>query len=163
MFRSVSLGVTVFFVIYYLYRILLKRFVSRSFTPTQKYLPGILPIFYLVLDSEISENRIKVTLIKHNVFGKSRSIFDFEYEITPSEHQIYQKALLLCDQDYYRNKWTKAPVLVRENNHLSIKLYFLETVMNGRTMNMHYDYDNSTEKFSELDQGYGKISSGINK
>ena len=64
----------------------------------------------------------------------------------------------MCNEDYYRNKWTKIPIINRENNHFSIKFYFLETMMNGRTMNLSYNYDFNNGRYEESIQSYGKIS-----
>jgi membrane-bound metal-dependent hydrolase YbcI (DUF457 family) len=158
-FRSVSSGATIFFAVYYLYRILLKYIVSRNFNENQMYLPGILPIYYLIYESEISEklNLVHVNLIKKSIFGRSWDVFSFDANLTPAEFLLYQQALSLCNRDYYRNKWTKIPVISRENSHLSVRFYFLETAMNGRTMSLSYVYDYEGGKFEETAQNYGRI------
>ncbi len=158
LFRSDSLGATIFFGVYYLYRILLKLVVSRNFIENQMYLPGILPIYYLIYESAISENSVHVTLTKKNIFGRSWDVFSFDAKLTPAEFLLYQQALDLCNRDYYRNKWTKLPVITCENNHLTVRFYFVETAMNGRTMSLRYDYDYEGGKFEETEQNYGRIT-----
>jgi len=124
-------------------------------------LPGILPIYYLIYESELSENHITVKLNKNSLITKNLPIADFETDFSGNEYKLYQKALEMCNEDYYRNKWTKFPIISRENNHFSIRFYFLETMMNGRTMNLIFNYDYGNECYEESIQSYGRI--GIEK
>ncbi|MHA1521405.1 MAG: metal-dependent hydrolase [Promethearchaeota archaeon] len=162
LYRSASLGMLIFFAVYYLYRIILKFLVSINLGPDQKYFPAVLPIFYLIYEANISEKKIATKLVKRSPIMKERPVFDFEEEITDSEFELYQKALKLCNRDYYRNKWTKIPVIGRENNHLSFQFYFIETSMNGRGMSLSYNYDFETEKFEEKSQHYGRFGGNLN-
>ena len=161
LFKYVSYGITIFFLIYYLYRIFLKLKISKKLKSNQKYLPGILPFYYLIYESELSENHIAVKLYKNSLLTKRLPIVNFETFFSDNEYKLYQEALKMCNEDYYRNKWTKFPIINRENNHFSIKFYFLETMMNGRTMNLIYNYDFSNECYAESIQSYGRI--GIEK
>ena len=161
LFRVMSYAIAIFFLVYYVYRVLLKLKISKNLTSNQKYLPGILPFYYLIYESEISENHITVKLNKNSLLTKNQPIVDFKTAFSENEYKLYQKALQMCNEDYYRNKWTKFPIISRENNHFSIKFFFLETMMNGRTMSLLFNYDFNNERYEELIQSYGRI--GIEK
>ncbi|QEE16869.1 metal-dependent hydrolase [Promethearchaeum syntrophicum] len=157
LFRYVSYGITLFFVVYYLYRILLKLKISKKLNFKQKYLPGFLPIYYLIYEYNITDNQIMVKLNKNSLLTKAQPIVEFETAFSGNELNLYQKALQMCNEDYYRNKWTKFPIISRENHHFSIKFFFLETMMNGKTMSLLYNYDINNELYEKSIQSYGKI------
>ena len=74
-----------------------------------------------------------------------------------SVNKVYDSAVVLCNQDYYRNKWTKFPIFTRSEGCLTIRFYFLETMMNGKTMWLQYNFNLATKELLEETQDYGRL------
>ena len=71
--------------------------------------------------------------------------------------EIFTNAITMCDSDYYRNKWTKFPTILKESDKFSVRFYFLETIWSNKTMYLQYDFDPKTGILIGENQGYGKI------
>ena len=146
------------FIGYYGYRITLKKKINSDLLQTQKYFPGVLPNQYYLYDFHLTQYRIKLNLVKGTRSHSPKTYTEKEWNLTEQEMRFYEEALRICNEDYYRNKWTKIPMIIRNGNSFQITFYILETMMNGKSMSLIYVFDTVTEKMLRISQSYGRIN-----
>ena len=71
----------------------------------------------------------------------------------------FKNALKMCNEHYYYAKWTVLPIFLRESGVFSVKFFFLETMVHGRTHYIQYIFDTTTQQFVSSKQGYAHITS----
>ena len=148
---------TYFFIIYYFYRIISKIKISSRLESNQKYLPGILPFFYVIYSHEIVENEISVNIEKKSHFSKTKEIENVKIILNTEEMILFKKGLELCKANYYYAKWTIFPIFIRNNGIFSIRFFFLETLMSKRTFYIQFDFGMLTQQLIGFNQGRGRI------
>ena len=149
---------TIFFLIYYLYRISSKLWFSSSLTKNQKYFPGILPFFFNIFTKEIVENEITLSIVRKSHFSKNQEIFSNKTVLKDEEMVLFEQGIALCNKYYYFAKWTAVPIFIRKEGIFSIRFFFMETMMRKRTMFIQYDFDILTQEMISF-----KRSSSHNK
>jgi len=148
---------TIYFMIYYLYRIISKVLVSSTLSSNQKYFPGVLPFYFTIYNYEITDNQVSLRLERKSHFSKIQEIYNENIGLNPEEMALFEKAKELSKANYYLAKWTMFPVFIKTNETFSIRLYFLETLMRNRTMNVQYDFSAINQELIKVRQGYGSI------
>jgi len=157
LFRLLIDFYTWFFIIYYLYRIISKAWLSSKLRSNQKYLPGILPFFYTIYSNEIVENKISLSLESKSHFSKTKDVANLNSVLNSEEIPLFKKGMELCKANYYYAKWTVFPILIRKEGIFSIKFFFLETMMRKRTMYIQFDFDTLTQQLIGFNRGSGRI------
>jgi len=147
----------IIFLVYYLFRIVVKLIVQKRKLINQKYFPGFFPHQYYLFESNYSNDQIQLTLKRKNIFTKNMHLVSKTFELSPEEMEFFTKAISLCDSNYYRNKTTKFPIIIKENDKFSVRLYVLETIMNSKSMYLQYDFDPKTGILINENQSYGII------
>ena len=150
---------TIFFIVYYLYRITSKIRISSKLTSNQKYFPGVLPYYFTIYNYEISDHEISLSLHRQSHFSKFQEIYNENINLKPEEMTLFKKAKELCNANYYLAKWTMFPIIKKTDEIFSIKFFFLETLMRNRTMNVQYNFSAKDQELIEVRQGYGSILS----
>ncbi len=153
-FRTIM---NILFLVYYLFRIAVKLIVQKRKLINQKYFPGFFPHQYYLFESEFSNHQIQLNLKRKNIFTKNMHLISKTFDLSPEEMEIFGKAISICDSNYYRNKTTKFPIIIKENDKFSIRLYVLETIMNSKSMYLQYDFDPKTGILIDENQSYGLI------
>jgi membrane-bound metal-dependent hydrolase YbcI (DUF457 family) len=148
---------TYFFIIYYIYRILSKLYISTTLEDGKKYFPGILPFYFRLYNYEINGNTIVSTIEKKSHFSKKSDIIRMDTTLTIQERIFLEKAKELNNKHYYFAKWTSFPVFVRKERIFSIRFFFIETFMRKRTMYVQYDFDLATQDLISSNQSSGPI------
>jgi hypothetical protein len=156
-FRVVINLYTIFFMIYYLYRIISKVRISSKLPSNQKYFPGVLPFYFTIYNQEISDHEISLSLKRKSHFSEFREINNVKVGLKPEEMILIEKAKELCNANYYLAKWTMFPIIKKTDEIFSIKFFFLETLMRNRTMNVQYNFSAINQQLLEVRQGYGSI------
>lgn len=148
---------TWFFIIYYLYRIISKAWLSSKLRSNQKYLPGILPFFYTIYNNEIVENKISLSLERKSHFSKTKEVANLNSALNSEEILLFKKGMELCKANYYYAKWTVFPIFIKNEGIFSIKFFFLETMMRNRTMYIQFDFGMLTQQIIGFNRGSGRI------
>ena len=148
---------TFFFIIYYLYRIISKIWLSSNLKKNQKYLPGILPFYYIVYKYDIVENEISLSIERKSHFSKTKGIKNIITVLNSEEMAFFEKVIELCNSHYYYAKWTIFPIFIRNEEIFSIKFFFLETLIRKRTMYIQFDFDKFTQELIGFNRGSGSI------
>jgi len=148
---------TWFFIIYYLYRIISKAWLSSKLRSNQKYLPGILPFFYTIYNNEIVENKISLSLERKSHFSKTKEVANLNSVLNSEEILLFKKGMELCKANYYYAKWTVFPIFIKNEGIFSIKFFFLETMMRNRTMYIQFDFGRLTQQIIGFNRGSGRI------
>jgi len=157
LFRLLINLYTSFFIIYYLYRIISKVWLSSKLKSNQKYLPGILPFYYTIYNNEIVENEISLSLERKFHFSKTKKIGNINTVLNTEEMVLFKKGMELCKANYYYAKWTVFPIFIRNEGIFSIKFFFLETMMRNRTMYIQFDFGMLTQQVIGFNRGSGRI------
>ncbi len=148
---------TYFFLIYYLYRIISKIYISITLENGQKYFPGILPFYFKLFIHEVIGNEVVSRIEKKSHFSKKTEIIENRSTLSAQEKIFLEMAEELNNNHYYFSKWTSFPIFVRKEGTFSIKFFFMETMMRTRNMFIQYDFDVDTQTFIGADQGSGHI------
>ncbi|MEE9377087.1 MAG: metal-dependent hydrolase [Candidatus Lokiarchaeia archaeon] len=148
---------TYFFLIYYLYRILMKIWINLHLKDNQKYFPGVFPFFFVIYEYEITHKGISLRVEKMSHFSKSRVIYKNQSVLDSKEMVFFKKGIELCNGYYYYAKWTIVPLFFRNEGVFSIRFYFLETMVHGRTNYIQFDFDTFTQEVIDFNRGYGRI------
>ncbi|MHA1475981.1 MAG: metal-dependent hydrolase [Promethearchaeota archaeon] len=148
---------TFLFMIYYLFRIVVKLIVQKRKTINQKYFPGFFPHQYYLFESNCTNHNIQLNLEQKNIFTKNTRLISKAFDLSPEEMELFTKAIVTCDSNYYRNKTTKFPIILKENDKFSVRLYVLETIMNSKSMYLQYDFEPKTGNLVDENQSYGII------
>ncbi|MHA1510796.1 MAG: hypothetical protein ACTSRX_03655, partial [Promethearchaeota archaeon] len=143
--------------VYYLFRIVVKLIVQKRKLINQKYFPGFFPHQYYLFESNYSNDQIQLNLKRKNIFTKNMHLVSKTFDLSPEEMKFFTKAISLCDSNYYRNKTTKFPIILKKNDKFSVRLYVLETIMNSKSMYLQYDFDPKTCILINENQSYGII------
>ncbi len=148
---------TSFFIIYYLYRIISKIWLSKNLEKNQKYFPGILPFYYTIYNHHIVENEISLSIERKSHFSKTKGIKNITIFLNPVEMVLFEKVIEMCNSHYYYAKWTKFPIFIRNEEIFSIRFFFLETMMRKRTMYIQFDFGKFTQQLIGVNRGSGSI------
>lgn len=148
---------TYFTLIYYLFRILTKVWINLHLKYNQQYFPGVLPFYYLIFESEIVQNGISLRLEKKSLFSKSKLLYKNKAFLDSEEMVFFKKGIEMCNEYYYYAKWTILPIFFRNKGVFSVRFYFLETMIHGRTNYIQYDFDTFTQKATDFNRGFGRI------
>ncbi len=151
---------TIFFLIYYFYRISSKLWFSSSLNKNQKYFPGVLPFFFIIFKRELVENELSLSIVRKSHFSKkNREIFSTKTDLTDEEMVFFEQGIALCNEYYYFAKWTAVPIFIRKEGTFSIRFFFIETMMRKRTMYIQYDFDILTRQMisSKRSSGHKKL------
>ena len=147
---------TVFFLIYYFYRISSKLWFSSKLSKNQKYFPGVLPFFFIIFKKEIVENELSLSIVRKSHFSKkNQEIFSTKTVLTDEEMVLFEQSITLCNEYYYFAKWTAVPIFLREKDIFSIRFFFMETMMRKRTMFIQYDFDILTQQMISFKRSSG--------
>ena len=146
---------TVFFLIYYFYRISSKLWFSSKLNKNQKYFPGVLPFFFVIFERDIVENEISLSLVRKSHFSKNEEIFSTKTILKDEEMVFFEQSIAHCNEYYYFAKWTAVPTFVRKEGIFSIRFFFIETMMRTRTMFIKYDFDILTQQMISVNRTSG--------
>jgi len=150
---------TYFYLFYYLYRIIAKVWINSHLKNNQKYFPGVLPFYFTVFEYDIAHDGVSLSIEKKSHFLTSKAIYKNHSVLEPEEMILFKKAIELCNQHYYYAKWTVLPIFLRENGVFSVRFFFLETMVRGRTHYIQFNFDKYNQQYVNSNQGYGHISS----
>ncbi|NVM38202.1 MAG: metal-dependent hydrolase [Candidatus Lokiarchaeota archaeon] len=159
LFVSVINFYTYFYLIYYLYRILTKVWINLHLKDNQKYFPGVFPFFYVIYEYELTHSGVSLCVEKKSHFSKSKVIYKNHSVLNSEEMLFFKKAIELCNEYYYYAKWTFVPIIIRNDSIVSIRLFFLETMVHGRTNYIQFDFVKITQQVVNFNRGYGPILS----
>jgi len=148
---------TYFFIIYYVYRIISKVWLSSNLKINQKYLPGVLPFYYSIYKYEIIENEISLSIEKRSHFSSKKVNKNFITILNTEEMLLFEKGMEFCKANYYYAKWTLFPIFIRNNGIFSVKIFFLETMMSKRTMFIQFDFGLDSQQLIGINRGSGHI------
>jgi len=146
---------TVFFLIYYFYRISSKLWFSSKLNKNQKYFPGVLPFFYVIFERDIIENEISLSIVRKSHFSKIEEIFSTKTVLKDEEMVFFEQSLAHCNENYYLAKWTGVPIFIRKEGIFSIKFFFIEPMMRRRNMFIQYDFDILTREIISVNRTSG--------
>ena len=148
---------TIFFLVYYLYRIISKITVSSQLDENQKYFPGVLPFYYYILNKNIENDKILIKLVKKAHFKKAKEILNTEIILNSDELRLFYKADSICKNNYYFSKWTTIPLFHHEDGILKIKLFFIEILNGKKALYIQYNFDFKSQKLISIRQQRGYI------
>ena len=137
---------TVFFLIYYFYRISSKLWFSSRLNSNQKYFPGVLPFFFIIFERKLVENELSLSLVRKSLFSKNQEIFNTTTVLKDEEMVFFEQAIALLNEHYYFAKWTAVPLFSKKEGIFSIRIFFIETMMRKRTMFVQYNFDIITQQ-----------------
>ncbi len=152
---------TIFFLIYYFYRISSKLWFSSKLNKNQKYFPGVLPFFFVIFERELVGNTLSLSIERKSHFSKkNQEIFSTITILTDEEMVLFEQGIALCNEYYYFAKWTAVPIFIRKEGIFSIRFFFIETMMRKSTMFIQYDFDILTHQMISFKRssGHKKIS-----
>ncbi|TES95238.1 MAG: metal-dependent hydrolase [Promethearchaeota archaeon] len=155
---------TIFFLIYYFYRISSKLWFSSKLNKNQVYFPGVLPFFFVIFEKELVENTLSLSIVRKSYFSKNKEIFSSKTILTDEEMVFFEQGMALCNTYYYFAKWTAVPIFIRKEGVFSIRFFFIETMMRKRTMFIQYDFDILTRQMISFNRssGHKKMSNSLN-
>jgi membrane-bound metal-dependent hydrolase YbcI (DUF457 family) len=148
---------TSFFIIYYIYRIISRAWLSSRLGPHQKYLPGVLPFYYVIYDYEFMDNEISLSLKRGSHFSQVKEIANLNIVLKPNEKVLFEKGLEVCRANYYYAKWTLFPNVIRNDGVFSVRFFFLETMMRKRTMYNQVNFGTLTQQILSIARDSGHI------
>ena len=148
---------TYFYIFYYLYRIISKIWINRHLKENQKYFPGVLPFYFTIFEYDITRDGISLCIEKKSHFLKSKVIYKNQAVLDSEEMTLFKKGIALCNEYYYYAKWTVLPIFFRNDGVFSIRFFFLETMVHGRTNYIQFDFDTDTQQVVDFNRGYGRI------
>jgi len=137
---------TIFFLIYYFYRISSKLWFSSKLNKNQKYFPGVLPFFFILFERKLVENELSLSLVRKSLFSKNQEIFNTTTVLNDEEMAFFEQAIKLSNEHYYFTKWTMVPLFSKKEGIFSIRFFFIETMMRKRTMFIQYNFDILTQQ-----------------
>ncbi|MHA1724760.1 MAG: metal-dependent hydrolase [Promethearchaeota archaeon] len=149
---------TIFFISYYVFRILIRILINFRLKENQKYFPGILPCFYYLLEKKFEKNKIFLKLEKRSIFQTYRILYANNLILTERELKLFKKAIKSCNESYYFTKWTILPIFKRMDNIFSVKLFFIEPMIHSKAVFIQFDFDLMTEKIIDMEQKFGHIN-----
>ncbi|MHA1235566.1 MAG: metal-dependent hydrolase [Promethearchaeota archaeon] len=147
---------TIFFLIYYFYRISSKLWFSSKLNKNQKYFPGVLPFFFVIFERELVENTLSLSIEIKSHFSKDQEIFSSKTILTDEEMIFFEQAMAHCNKYYYFAKWTAVPIFIQKEGVFSIKFFFIETMMRKRTMFIQYDFDIISQQLINVSRGHNR-------
>ncbi|MCP4763775.1 MAG: metal-dependent hydrolase [archaeon] len=156
LFNRISLLI---YIGYYSYRVYLKKSIISKKPQSQTYLPRVIPSQYFLYDYILSGEKIQIRLMTGNHNNHPKEILSEEWTLSSQEMELYHQAVEICNEDYYLNKWTKIPFFKLNENSIQITFFFLETMMNGKSMGLEYLFHIPSKKIIKSTQKYGRIYS----
>ncbi len=146
---------TVFFLVYYAFRIISKSYVSLRLGDGEKAFPGVLPSYFLIFSTNIENQEIKSAIERINIFKKKKTIYTNSTLLENDEMDLFTKGLAWCNKDYYFAKWTKLPVFMRKEDQFIVRLYFLEIMNRKSALFLQLTYSTLDKNLLAIKQGRG--------
>jgi membrane-bound metal-dependent hydrolase YbcI (DUF457 family) len=150
---------TIFFITYYLYRIISKAWISSNLKENQKYLPGVSPFSFVIYDHKITENNILLRLEKKRHFSRMKEVRNVSFALNTEEMILFERGMELLKKNTYYAKWTLFPIIIRNDGIFSVKFFILETMMQKRTMYVQYDFGLPSHQLINVERSSGPIQS----
>jgi membrane-bound metal-dependent hydrolase YbcI (DUF457 family) len=148
---------TAFFILYYIYRIILRVWFGSKLDDNQKYFPGVLPFQYTIYSNDFDENEISLSIEKKSHFSRNNTTINIKSVLNAEEMALFEKGMEVCNENYYYAKWTKLPIFIRDDETLSVRLFFLETMMQRRTMYIQFDFNKASQQLTKINRDSGRI------
>ena len=149
---------TYFIISYYIYRILIKIWISSHLTKDQKYLPGVLPFYYYIFEEEIENGAFSLRIEKKSHLFKEKIVYKNNENLSSLEMNLFERGSELCLKDYYYAKWTILPIFYRNNEVFSMRFFFLEPMVHSRAMYIQYDFNVKTQELIASNQSFGRFN-----
>jgi len=128
----------------------------------QVYLPGVIPTKYSIFSFSKNANELNIDLVMKRHFAGEERIFKNHLVLSNGELKLYDNSIKMCKSVYYYSKWTLLPILIKQSEVVSIRIYFLETLINRKTSYMQYNYEAGSKELIGFERGFGLIESQEN-
>ncbi len=146
---------TYFFIGYYILRIISKIIANFHLDSKEKYLPGVFPFFYTIYKYDRKDNILDMVLEKKFLFTKRSVFYKKTLTMNSTEMELFEKALSICNSDYYFAKWTLLPAMINTEENISVRFYFLEPMMRKRAVYVQYNFDKISQEVIGVKRYYG--------
>jgi len=94
-------------------------------------------------------------LEKKSLFTKRSVFYKKSFTMNNTEMELFEKALSICNSDYYFAKWTLLPILIESEGNLSVRCYFLEPMVRKRAVYVQYTFDIASQEVIGVKRYYG--------
>jgi membrane-bound metal-dependent hydrolase YbcI (DUF457 family) len=143
------------YLIYFGLRALLRIVIQIKF-PKCQYIPGFLPISYLVFENKTSKEEISFTLTGHSIFSSLEKVL-LKNKISKNslEILIYEKALELSREYRFFHKWSALiPFFHEDDEIINVVLILTESYSRMSSHYLSIIFDKETKQIISKENGF---------
>ena len=101
------------------FRIFLRTLVQIKLPKSSQYIPGFIPVFYLLLEKKVSNNYLTFQLFKRSIFSKKKKeLLSKQISKDSNEMFFFEKAIDVSKDYRFFHKWTAIFPFFKENEKL---------------------------------------------
>ena len=117
------------YVIYFSYKILTRLWIQSRLPENCLFIPGMVPLIYMVYESRESEDNITFKLTKkRQVFKKSMVIIESEIKKDSREMDFYERAKSISNSFRFFVKWEGIiPIIEEKEEFITVKIFMAES------------------------------------
>lgn len=150
---------SIFYLIYFSYRILSKIVIQTRLFKNQKYVPGILPLTYFIYENNRSNSNLSFKLFKKKQFrSKKELLLASEIQIGSEEFEYFNKAKKISENYIFFSKWENIfPIIWKDKTYIIILFFLAESYASGTAYSLQTIFNMATGELVHKIDGFGHI------
>jgi len=155
-FSSLANYLMGFYIIYILYRIFTKVWMQFRLPKHKHYIPGILPLTYLIYENQNKKSLVSFKLSKKYQFrSKKVTLLESEVSKNSKDMELYEEAISLSKKYLFFSKWNFIlPVIQKGEKNINVILILAESYVSSRAYTLRVIFDLSQNQVINEEEGF---------
>lgn len=151
-----SYYVSGFYIVYFLWRIIMKIYFKVKLPSSHRFIPGISPFTYYIYSTNTGSDEKHFKLVKKSIFtSNSRTLIDTKFKLNSNQAIFYEKSLLLAKDYAFFSKWEdKIPFITEYDNTINVTILLAESYIRNSGYGFQVYFNKTTNEIIEKSEGF---------
>lgn len=147
------------YLIYFLYKIFTRLWIQSRLPKNYLFIPGIVPLSYMVYETHESEEKISFKLTKwQQIFKKSMVIIETEIKKGTREMDFYERAKTISKSFRFFVKWEGIiPMIIEAEELITVKMFMAESFASRSAYIAFIIFDKKSGEFIFKVDGFDRV------
>ena len=138
------------------FRIFLRTLVQIKLPKSSQYIPGFIPVFYLLLEKKVSNNYLTFQLFKRSIFSKKKKeLLSKQISKDSNEMFFFEKAIEVSKDYRFFHKWTAIFPFFKENEKfINVILILAESYSRMSSHFLSVEFNKQTKQVVSKKNGF---------
>ena len=151
-----SYFVSGFYIVYFLWRIIMKVYFKVKLPSSHRFIPGITPFTYYIYSTKTKNDEKHFKLIKKSIFASSSKILiDTTLKLNSIQAIFYEKSLLLAEEYSFFSKWEdRIPFITEFDNTINVTILLAESYYRNSGYGLRVNFNKTTNEIINQSEGF---------